>query len=506
MLKVRAIRNCITFLLSASSFKLSATVNEGTMLRNTTNSEPHKVIIIGAGASGVAAACELLKSGFTDFIILEASDRIGGRIHTTNFGDNIIENGAQFVDGEEGNIIYEMASPYDLLIPYGRFKQNTTFINNSGKYEESQVVLQLIGKANNLLTNIDSSAASGSLKDYFVPRYHELVTALDVEKKLADRVMELVMNIYNHNKGFESFDVVGTSALSEYVICKGPQAISWKDEGFKKLFDLLTLAFPDSEKELPVKHKILYNKVVSSVTWGVNNVDVLCEDGVHYYADHVIVTSSLGFLKSHYHTFFTPCLPLKKQTAIEALGFSIVDKIHLLFPYRWWPEEVKNFNFLWTGDEKNDFAQCLDTGRWVTDITGFFFVENQPRMLCAWVHGNAAKEMEKSSDETVITSTYNLLNKFLGKHFVIPKPEAVARSHWYSDNYSLGSYSYRTLVSDNENVSSIDLAEPILDDAKKLRVLFAGEATHPGYFSSTHGAVETGIREAKRILDYLSSK
>lgn len=47
----------------------------------------HKVIIIGAGVSGVSAACELLKSGFTDFIILEASDRIGGRIHTVKFGN-----------------------------------------------------------------------------------------------------------------------------------------------------------------------------------------------------------------------------------------------------------------------------------------------------------------------------------------------------------------------------------------------------------------------------------
>lgn len=63
----------------------------------------------------------------------------------------------------------------------------------------------------------------------------------------------------------------------------------------------------------------------------------------------------------------------------------------------------------------------------MTDITGFFFVENQPRMLCSWVHGNAAKEMEKSSDEVVINSAYSLLKKFLGKHFEIPKPEAVAR-------------------------------------------------------------------------------
>lgn len=63
-----------------------------------------------------------------------------------------------------------MASPHDLLITYSRFKQNTTFVNNNGEYEESQLVLQLIGKANKLLTNISSSETNGSLKDYFVPR------------------------------------------------------------------------------------------------------------------------------------------------------------------------------------------------------------------------------------------------------------------------------------------------------------------------------------------------
>lgn len=72
-------------------------------------------------------------------------------------------------------------------------------------------------------------------------RYTELLSELNVETKLANRVIELVMNTYNHFKGFESFDVVGTSALTEYVICKGPQAISWKDQGFQKLFDLLTV-------------------------------------------------------------------------------------------------------------------------------------------------------------------------------------------------------------------------------------------------------------------------
>ncbi|TGZ38464.1 Peroxisomal N(1)-acetyl-spermine/spermidine oxidase [Temnothorax longispinosus] len=44
-----------------------------------------KIVIVGAGASGIAAASRLLKRGMSDFVILEAKDRIGGRINTKDF-------------------------------------------------------------------------------------------------------------------------------------------------------------------------------------------------------------------------------------------------------------------------------------------------------------------------------------------------------------------------------------------------------------------------------------
>lgn len=49
-------------------------------------SKKTKIIIIGAGPSGIAAACKLLEKGINDLVILEANNRIGGRICTLNFG------------------------------------------------------------------------------------------------------------------------------------------------------------------------------------------------------------------------------------------------------------------------------------------------------------------------------------------------------------------------------------------------------------------------------------
>lgn len=55
-----------------------------------------KVIIIGAGASGIAAASKLISYGFKNVRLLEAENRIGGRIHTIPFGANVLDNGAQW--------------------------------------------------------------------------------------------------------------------------------------------------------------------------------------------------------------------------------------------------------------------------------------------------------------------------------------------------------------------------------------------------------------------------
>lgn len=54
------------------------------------------IIIIGAGASGFAAASKLLSNGFQNVLLLEAENRIGGRIHTIPFGAGVLDIGAQW--------------------------------------------------------------------------------------------------------------------------------------------------------------------------------------------------------------------------------------------------------------------------------------------------------------------------------------------------------------------------------------------------------------------------
>lgn len=60
------------------------------------NNQPN-VVIIGAGAAGIAAASKLMKNGFENITVLEAEGRIGGRVHSVVIDDTIVDLGAQWV-------------------------------------------------------------------------------------------------------------------------------------------------------------------------------------------------------------------------------------------------------------------------------------------------------------------------------------------------------------------------------------------------------------------------
>lgn len=168
-----------------------------------------KIIIIGGGASGFAAASKLLSNGFNNVVILEAENRIGGRVYTIPFGSNVVDMGAQwfvfeflkniknkeridvcidcfyqynyilFVEwnrchGEDGNVVYEMAKDKNLLssnIPrYDVFN----FVRSNGEIIPENKSQKLAKLASDILNRKDKQrekrAYHGSLGNYFAGR------------------------------------------------------------------------------------------------------------------------------------------------------------------------------------------------------------------------------------------------------------------------------------------------------------------------------------------------
>lgn len=73
------------------------------------------ILVIGAGPAGIAAASKLLKNGLRNVKLLEAEPRIGGRIHSVEFGDAFVDLGAQWCHGEVDNVVYDLVKDLGLL-------------------------------------------------------------------------------------------------------------------------------------------------------------------------------------------------------------------------------------------------------------------------------------------------------------------------------------------------------------------------------------------------------
>lgn len=84
-----------------------------------------KCVIIGAGMAGISASVNLLENGYKDFLVFEALERIGGRICTFNTDRGYLELGAQWIHGQQGNPVYEIAQKNDLVAPgFEKFLEN----------------------------------------------------------------------------------------------------------------------------------------------------------------------------------------------------------------------------------------------------------------------------------------------------------------------------------------------------------------------------------------------
>lgn len=134
-------------------------------------SKSPKIIVIGAGASGIAAATKLYENGFKNITILEAENRIGGRINSVEFGDSIVDIGGQWVHGEVGNIVYEMVKDLDYLSPSFNTYDDITFYLPDGTVLDKAITDKLLKIAKDVLGDNDTDEyLAESFGSFFVKK------------------------------------------------------------------------------------------------------------------------------------------------------------------------------------------------------------------------------------------------------------------------------------------------------------------------------------------------
>ncbi|CAH1783982.1 unnamed protein product [Owenia fusiformis] len=108
--------------------------------------------------------------------------------------------------------------------------------------------------------------------------------------------------------------------------------------------------------------------------------------------------------------------------------------------------------------------------------------------------------MEKEPHDLVLNVCHELMEKFLKRS--IQRPINLIRTNWASEPYVYGSYSYQ---STHGKHSDVDILAAPLPNEKVPRLMFAGEATSKHYFSTVHGAMMSGWREADRLAQLYTS-
>lgn len=495
------------------------TESKAKMATDVHESKNHtKVLIIGAGIAGVSAAEYLTKNGFTDFKILESTSRIGGRIWTldideiqrqpnhphTNYGLNgRVEMGANYIHGIERNPIYQIAEENGLLqLRYKDkgLRHKNLFLTESGDEVNARVVKECDFTYGLLIQQCEEFYQMGMPTPYDVDSVGDYMK-MEIEEKLEAysdedrRVRNMIFNqhlrqeaVVSGSNGLEEL------SLSEFGCYEELPGIHYTiPPGFQSVLDILLAKVPDSN--------ILLNHVVQTIDWPQKGDDnqktcVTCENGEKFYADHVIVTMSLGVMKAQADKLFRPSLPQEKLDSIQKLGFGVVDKVYLYFDEPIVEPDVFRIELLWDDqkfEEEERNPSLANT--WFRKIYSFEVLHEN--LMTGWLCGSEAMHMESLSEEEIAEGCRNVLQKFLKKD--IPLPNRVIRTRWGNDKTTRGSYCFIQVGASVADVET--LSEPIRDSSGKPLLMFAGEATHPSFYSTTHGALLTGHREAKRILD-----
>lgn len=407
--------------------------------------------------------------------------------------------GAGYIEGGcMANPIYNLACQEGLLTPPVQRpdKFRGLFCTSDGRAVETPVSItashafrQIQYDASQLFS-MGCGKEHGSLQNYFMTRIQQELHNFPEEQRYdASRILFGLTNIVRTKIGEDLSKVSADNFGSNIVIPGGTVKIPL---GFVGVLAPLLRDLPDCS--------LKYCKPVGNIRWGTAQKKagsaravVHCCDGEEYCADYVIVTVSLGVLKNHAEKLFCPPLPSEKMEAIKKLGYGVCDKVFLDYCRPFWVWREGGLKLAWSQDELSNRKD------WTRGISNIEEVEGSKHVLCAYISGPEAVQMEKASDEEVAEGITRVMRQFTGDAS-LPFPSSILRSKWANDPYFCGAYSYLGLES---NVGhQCDLACPLPGPCDPVPpiLFFAGEATCAGHYSTVHGARLSGIREAERII------
>jgi polyamine oxidase len=420
---------------------------------------PQRVIVIGAGIAGLAAARRLADSGHT-VTVLEARPRLGGRLHTVPIAGVPIDLGGAWIHGPDGNPMTELADAAGIRrIP--TYDAKSAIYDVNGRALSAAEVAATYARVEALMggeTSIPEGAPDISVA--------QAVPAIGNPAPLPPRARREARLAADLIASWSGGDAEEVSAKWWFGDEEVPAENHLLAEGYSRIIEHVG-------RGLDVR----YTEVVTAIALTASGVRVNTR-GNSYEADRAVVTLPIGVLKRG-DVAFDPGLPAEKRDAVEAIGNGLMNKIVLAFDRVFWPDDV-------------DFVRVLsDTaGSFAPEVVSLAPQQRAP-ILVALVAGRTAREMEGMREDAIVARLSAPLRRAFGR--AMPEPSTVRVTRWGRDVYARGAYSFVRVGSSEEAFHA--LAAPF-----ENRLFFAGEAASTEYPSYAHGALLAGRRAAAEIM------
>lgn len=424
------------------------------------------VLVVGAGVAGLAAARALHDAGH-EVVVLEARGRIGGRVHTRDVGGAPVDAGAMFIHGVEGNPLAAFCDALGIDYESVGYGMDPIWDAASGGPVQGGLLQLALATAR------------------FEEQLEELAAALPEDASMRDAIEAHLADadeLSAEQKRLASFAL--TQLLIELYESGPPDRMSlqaYAEAPYEELEGgnhVLPDGYVQVVRALAEGLDVRLNEPVSRVSYDDHGVLVRTPSG-ELRGSHAIVTVSVGVLQAG-KIDFDPPLPASKLEAIERLDMGNLEKVILRFEEQFWLERGASSTFLYIAETPGEFSGFTD---W-TEVAG------APTLVCLDGGRSARNVLDRWDGEEIAARAMDALRDIFGAD--VPEPVATHATRWRDDPWSLGSYSYLPVGSSPDDMR--ELGVPVGE-----RLLFAGEATVPLLYATVHGALVSGLREARRI-------
>ncbi len=412
-----------------------------------------EVVVVGAGVAGLAAARVIAEAG-RRVTVLEAQERVGGRIRTVRVGDEVVELGAEFLHGRAAELwgLIEEAG----LETYERVGE----FMRAG--EEGPVEMEDGG--DEVLEGLKSFAGPDS-------SFAEYVDRLGLKEAERRQVTGFV-------EGFNAADAREASVLALGRQQRAEDEIegdrSWRvTEGYDRVPEFLRGCVEAAGGQ------VVLGAQVTEVEWRERAATVRCEDRRKFKAGKVVVALPLGVLQAG-AVRFTP-EPGGVMGAAGRMRMGQVCRVTLRFRRRIWPEEM---SFLMA-------RESLPTVWW-SERGG----AREGLTLTGWVGGPRSAALNGLGEEALRERAIQGLAQALRMDGEEVRGELTRfyMHDWQGDEWARGAYSW---VPVGGAEASAEMAGPVAGT-----LFFAGEHTDTtGHWGTVHAALRSGLRAGRQVLE-----